>query len=208
MAETSKSKQKKERNREEMRSEFIKAALKIIEDQGTEALSTRKLSEVTGYSYATLYNYFSNISTLLQYCIYEHMIKLNTQILDHPSIKALNALEKVKKLSSLFTEYMISHPKTFELMILVPQTSLPPEDIQEELFNPQIIVAVRNAMIDYLKKTTTPEEDYETTIQVLFNHLIGRLLFYFKRTTIQDEEIFKKSVETEVNWILKSIERG
>lgn len=204
----SKSEQKKEKHRAEMRLEFITAALQIIEEQGTEALSTRKLSEVTGYSYATLYNHFPNISTLFQYCIHDHMLKMNEFVLTHPSLSHLDSRDRVKQLSRLFTEYLLRHPKTFELIFLVPLTAIPPDDICDALLNPKIILDVRHTLFDFLKKTTVNPSDYETIMQVLLGHLIGRLVFYFKRTSTQEDTLFKSSIEKEVEWILQSIERG
>lgn len=204
----SKAAQKKEKYRAEMRSEFITAALQIIETQGAEALSTRKLSEVTGYSYATLYNHFPNISTLFQYCIYDHMMKMNEAVLTHPSLNDLNARERVKQLSELFTDYLLLHPKTFELIFIVPLTTVPPDDISDALLNPKIILDVRNTMLDFLTQTTVAPSDYETIMQVLLGHLIGRLIFYFKRTSVQEAHLFKSSIVKEVEWILQSIERG
>lgn len=208
MNNLSKAEQKKEKYRAEMRLEFITAALQIIDEQGADALSTRKLSAVTGYSYATLYNHFPNISALFQYCIHDHMLKMNENVLNHPSLSNLNSRERVKQLSKLFTEYLLLHPKTFELIFLVPLTAAPPEEISDALLNPQIILDVRTSMFDFLKKTTVEPADYETIIQVLLSHLIGRLIFYFRRTPAQDDSLFKRSIEKEVEWILENIERG
>ena len=207
--------QKKEKYKAEMRQEFITAALQLIEEQGTQDLTTRKLSEITGYSYATLYNHFPNMSSLYQYCIFEHIQLLNVAVLNNPALDNLSPKERIKKLAIVFTEYLLLHPTTFELIFLVPLTTAPPHDISDDLLKPQVIMEVRRSIVTYLEELNIPQSDYETIIQIFLNHLTGRLLFYFRRTKQSDyaatrsvscfEDQFKHSIENEVDWLLRSI---
>ncbi len=64
---------------------FVQAAKSIIEEEGTSALSARKVGKRAGYSYATLYNYFKDMRELLAYCAFDylnnchqHLISLDT----------------------------------------------------------------------------------------------------------------------------------
>lgn len=47
-----------------MMSYFIDAAQEIIEDEGIDAVTIRKVSQKAGYNSATLYNYFENLNHL------------------------------------------------------------------------------------------------------------------------------------------------
>ena len=44
---------------------FVEAVQKIIEEEGIDAVTIRKVSKLAGYNPATLYNYFDNIDYLV-----------------------------------------------------------------------------------------------------------------------------------------------
>lgn len=46
---------------------FIEASLEIIETEGIEGVTIRKVADLAGYNSATLYNYFENLEHLLFY---------------------------------------------------------------------------------------------------------------------------------------------
>ena len=164
--------------------------------------------QVTGYSYATLYNYFPNISTLFQYCIHEHILKMNDYILNHSSLLDLKPRDRIKQLSKLVTDYFLKHPKSFELMFIAPLTVNPPIEISKNLLEPKAIINVRISLIEYYKELNILDSEYETITQVILGHLIGKLLFYFKRTINQDANLLLDSIDKEVDWLLQSIERS
>lgn len=48
-----------------MRKYFVEAAIEIIEEEGTKAVTIRKVADQAGYNGATICNYFSEFSRLL-----------------------------------------------------------------------------------------------------------------------------------------------
>lgn len=56
---------KKEIQKRRMMSYFIEAVNQIIETDGIEAITIRKVSDMAGYNSATLYNYFENLDHLI-----------------------------------------------------------------------------------------------------------------------------------------------
>ena len=44
---------------------FVDATIEIIEKEGYEAVTIRKVADIAGYNSATLYNYFDNLEHLL-----------------------------------------------------------------------------------------------------------------------------------------------
>ena len=68
-------------NREEKRkrimSYFINATIELMEEEGIENLSIRKVADRAGYNSATLYHYFSNLDELELFasikCLDEYM---------------------------------------------------------------------------------------------------------------------------------------
>ena len=56
---------KKKIQRERVRGYFLEASIKIIKEEGLENLTTKKIGDSAGYSYATIYNYFENFNELI-----------------------------------------------------------------------------------------------------------------------------------------------
>lgn len=52
---------------------FIEAAVKIIDKEGIEGVSIRKVADIAGYNSATLYNYFDDLPHLLFYASLTYM---------------------------------------------------------------------------------------------------------------------------------------
>lgn len=58
-------KQRRERERQEIRLRILSAAHKIAAEEGWQAVSTRKVAERIEYSQSTIYEYFENEAILL-----------------------------------------------------------------------------------------------------------------------------------------------
>jgi len=55
----------KEIQKKRMMSYFIEAAKKLIEEEGIDAVTIRRVASMAGYNSATLYNYFENLNHLI-----------------------------------------------------------------------------------------------------------------------------------------------
>lgn len=89
---------------------FIDTAIQQITKEGIESLSVRKIAEETGYSYATIYNYFADFNALLWACkkqmikaLADHMLSLEIDA----SKASLHALFK------RYVHYFLDHPHIF-----------------------------------------------------------------------------------------------
>jgi len=52
---------------------FIDAANSIIEEEGIEKVTIRKVADIAGYNSATIYNYFENLDHLMFYCSMKYL---------------------------------------------------------------------------------------------------------------------------------------
>lgn len=57
--------QKKQKQRLRITNYFLDAAVNIIEEEGVEAVTIRKVADIAGFNSATLYNYFDDLQHLL-----------------------------------------------------------------------------------------------------------------------------------------------
>ena len=104
---------RRERNREY----FIKAARRIIEESGIKALNIRKVSELAGYSPASVYNYFGSMDGLIgavkdSYAV-DAMEYISARLTD-----SMAPLERLENSYRYFAEYFLDRPEIFKLIFM------------------------------------------------------------------------------------------
>lgn len=97
-----------------MKNYFLNAAKEMIRGEGLKSISVRTIAERAGYSYATLYNYYDDLSDLISACISDFIDEciVFTEI----STNYDNIWELIKKRTHLFVNYFVQYPATYELI--------------------------------------------------------------------------------------------
>ena len=89
---------------------FIDAAILQIKEHGVETLSVRKIAEETAYSYATLYNYFTDFNALLWTCKKQMINELSSFML----VQEIDVSKAgVHALFKRYVHYFLDHPHIF-----------------------------------------------------------------------------------------------
>jgi AcrR family transcriptional regulator len=100
---------KKEIQKRRMMSYFIEAAANIIEEEGIQGITTRKVADLAGYNVATVYNYFKNLDHLIFFAslkfIKDYVLNLSSY-----TKYASNALEKSILIWECFCKYSFKKP--------------------------------------------------------------------------------------------------
>lgn len=94
---------------------FVEATRKLIQTEGVDGLSIRKIAAEAGYNSATIYNYFQNMEHLALFgsvCyMRDYVVKLsNTLTLE------MNALERYRTIYSCFNDFAFEYPDIFHNM--------------------------------------------------------------------------------------------
>ena len=95
-----------------VKSFFLEAARDIIISEGVANVTVRKIADITGYSFATIYHYFSDLNELLLETK-TLMIHDMMDYMKHHSVEQLDSLEGIKKQNHIFIDYFIKHPNIF-----------------------------------------------------------------------------------------------
>lgn len=95
-----------------MMSYFIKAAINIIDNEGIEKLTIRKVSKIAGYNSATIYNYFENLNHLSFYCSIRYLT-LYAKELPKCLDKATDDLDKCIQVWKCFSKHSYENPKIY-----------------------------------------------------------------------------------------------
>ncbi|WP_246516391.1 TetR/AcrR family transcriptional regulator [Salicibibacter cibarius] len=91
---------------------FIDATVQIIEEEGIENVTIRKVSDLAGYNSATIYNYFSELSHLIFYSSLK-ILKRYTSALPAYMAKGTNPQERFLLMWECFCQYSFAEPHIY-----------------------------------------------------------------------------------------------
>ena len=91
---------------------FIDATMTIIEEEGLEEVSIRKVAKITGYNSATLYSYFKNLDHLILLASIKFLKEYITG-LDNYTAKAKNSLEEGILIWEFFCKCSFKKPEIY-----------------------------------------------------------------------------------------------
>ncbi|MCK5742299.1 MAG: TetR/AcrR family transcriptional regulator [Chlorobi bacterium] len=180
---------KNEIQEQRMRGYFLESAKNIIRSEGVKSISVRNVAESAGYSYATLYNYFSDIKELMYHCIDdfndECRVFVNSQ--RHPDSAGLDSLlSKVKAYLNFYVQYT----GIYEL-IFVADIPYIKDGGTTNLFE-EIVREDFNQICKDLS-----DDDKDVKMDLLISSIRGQLQLYLIRRTPADySEFIRRSMNT------------
>jgi AcrR family transcriptional regulator len=186
--------------KDRMKKYFIDAAKKILLNEGGANVSVRKVGKATGYSYATIYNYFKNLDHLL-WCIGIDFKQDIIKIFESDLSKEQYSTEDFKNHLIKYVDYYFANPNVFKFFFFY-EIEEPLEVIEVENTNPSIEI-IQIKMLKYLAEKNVIEHEKVTIISsLIMNSVHGMLLMYFsKKRKITEQEIYNK-IEEMVQFLL------
>lgn len=92
---------------------FVEAAENIIKKDGITAITIRNVSELAGYTSATLYNYFDNLEHLIFLANIRYLENYNAKLYEYVK-KCENSIEVYMAVCKCFCEHAYEKPEIFE----------------------------------------------------------------------------------------------
>lgn len=180
-----------------VRSYFVQAAKRIILDEGVENVSVRKVADMAGYTFSTIYNYFNNLNELLQdvktdmiHDLIEHMKKTQPQ-------KVFD-LDDIKKQNRLYVEYFINNPNVFSFFYsyrLHPVQKDPAEI-------PDFSMQYRETYRGFVERGIINEAEVTVLAKTFIYSLQGLLALYFSDNGMSIE-MLKEELDQVADFLLK-----
>lgn len=91
---------------------FIAAAKELMETEGMEKLTVRKVASAAGYNSATLYNYFENVEELIVFASIGYLKEYISNLEQALKIP-MNALQRYRKIYEIFAKSSLEKPEIF-----------------------------------------------------------------------------------------------
>ena len=114
---------RREKHKAELRGELVEAAHKLVQEEGYEGLTIRKLAKRVGYAPMSVYSYFADKQDILFALAEDAFETLARRIEEHPSDDPIEALQAV------MTEYAafgLGNPNEYRTVFMTEKTR-PPE---------------------------------------------------------------------------------
>ncbi len=192
---------KKEIQRQRMMTYFIDAAKEIIDEEGINGLTARKVGEKAGYSYATIYNYFNDLNTLLIYCVFDFLEDCYKYLVSFKN-DAEDCREQIITYALAYFRYFAQNPDKFQL-IFVEELGKPPEGLIKNDFKPSVGLLLKKKITECAKEGYISEENIELLGNLITDSIHGKLLFFLKGRNTEKLDDILLSVKNEIAFLIK-----
>ncbi|MBU5593369.1 TetR/AcrR family transcriptional regulator [Clostridium sp. MSJ-4] len=105
----------KEMQKKRMLSYFLESTNTIIEEEGMEAVTIRKVASMAGYNSATLYNYFENLNHLLFFASLKYLKDYAKDLYNYTK-DSKNSLETYLNVWLCFSYHSYLKPEVYNLI--------------------------------------------------------------------------------------------
>ena len=128
--------ERRERERQEMRTRILDAARELFAEEGYDAVTMRKIAERIEYSPTAIYFHFRDKQTLLR-----ELVDADFGALAHEFRKIAriaDPVDRLRKIGRAYVGFAMSHPNHYRLMFMTPHPeAMKPEDSAIKRGNPE-----------------------------------------------------------------------
>jgi AcrR family transcriptional regulator len=180
---------------------FVESTKQIIDQEGIESLSVKKIANRAGFAAGTLYNYFNDMNHLLQHVLLDYFDECITVVENSMTTDNIT-YETIENAFMVYSDYFINHPNAFNLIFLKDVGAMQ-GDVKDNLLNPKVNIFFHQLLQKYFNNQMSEENNLEIIELSVANMIHGSLLFYLKGRTTYDEQTFKHLLRNQLKYILK-----
>lgn len=192
---------KNEIKRERIKSFFLDATKKVIMEEGVENVTIRKVADIAGYSYATIYNYFSDLNELLWetklLMIKDLIVIVNNRI----NIKNYDS-KGIKDIFKTYISYYFENPNVFKFFYL-HQLVIPEEKPNSIEVQPDFDQMWKLTFKEFLDKGIINLKDLEAISKIFIYSMHGMLTLNFSYSMELSHDAIYKDLDLIVDFLLK-----
>jgi AcrR family transcriptional regulator len=173
--------QRKEREREEMRSLILQGAQKLFLENGYEKTSIRGIADAIEYSPATIYLYYKDKNELL---LAIHVLAFQKMMAEFSAVEGIaDPLDRLIELGRKYIKFALENPELYDLMFVM-QAPMEALACKDEIWEDGM------QSFDYLKlivgeciKTGyfKADRDVETVCLTIWSFMHGLITIYLKK---------------------------
>ncbi|HEV8578431.1 MAG TPA: TetR/AcrR family transcriptional regulator [Thermoanaerobaculia bacterium] len=128
-------KERRERERVEIREKILDAARELFATQGYEAVTMRKIAEGIEYSPTAIYFHFKDKETVLRALCEADFLALAGEFRE--IAKIADPVERLRATGLAYADFGLSHPNHYRLMFMTPHPYSKEEEMELHKGNPE-----------------------------------------------------------------------
>ncbi len=172
-------KDKRQLKRDRIKEYFLNAAKEIISEDGVQSITVRSVAERAGYSYATLYNYFEDLNSLLWHTklslVNDVFSWMKEAVTDVPK-----DIAGLKKTYEIYMSYYFDHPNAFRFFY---NHSITAPGLQRSPYEVDFDKAMRDTFKFIVLSCKLREEDVPLAYRLFVYVVHGLLMLHFSGNT-------------------------
>ena len=128
-------KERREREREEIRTKILDAARELFATQGYEAVTMRKIAERIEYSATAIYVHFKDKESVLRELCETDFRTLAREL--YEIAKIADPIERLRATGLAYAEFALTHPNHYRLMFMTPHPPYEKDEVELGKGNPE-----------------------------------------------------------------------
>lgn len=185
-----------------MRKYFIDAAKELIKGEGVVVVSTRNVAERSGYSYATIYNYFKDVRDLIFACI-EDFQQECIDYIDEQTKGIKNSRKKIISITNAYIKFFCMYPGIFELFFLEKPKVISTRKSSIESIYTFFDEILEDNLVSFTNDMKLNPKEVEIISQTFKLAVHGELLFFMNRRNNETLESIIKRIDDIFNFLIK-----
>jgi AcrR family transcriptional regulator len=126
-------KERRQRERTEVRERILDAALEFFATEGVEGVTMRALADAIEYSPPVIYAHFRDKEAIIQELCYRQLRELAKLF---ATFGDLDPVERLRRIGYIYADFAVEHPSHFRFLFLTPH-SLPPDESEVAKDDPE-----------------------------------------------------------------------
>ncbi|MHB0971334.1 MAG: TetR/AcrR family transcriptional regulator [Thermoanaerobaculia bacterium] len=127
--------ERRERQRQEVRTKIVEAARELFAAEGYEAVTMRRVAEAIEYSPGTIYLHFSDKEALIKEVCETDFAVLAQRIAKIARIE--DPVERLRRAGLAYFDFAIANPNHYRVMFMASRPPVAPESVSHDRHDPQ-----------------------------------------------------------------------
>lgn len=173
--------------KENIKSMFVDAAKSIIIHDGISNVTARKIAEITGYSYASIYHYFSDLNELLletKLLMIRDMIAYNKE--KQEGMQVSNPLQLIKEQTRFPVDYFMDNPNIFGFFYSYKMDARN----EEAMRSLEIEKEYWDVFLPFAEKGTIKRRDISIIARTILYAVYGMITLCLSNNGLSKEDIY------------------
>ena len=180
-----------------VKSKFIDAAVSIILQEGVSSVTVRRIAQITGYSYATIYHYFQDLNALLletKLMMIRDMVATGST----QTVRLEDPLEQKKQQAKLMAGFFIENPNIFDFFYQYKMD----ESNAASMRSLELEKAYYDDFMPFVECGAIREADIPAISRAITYTVFGSITIYLSNNGLTKEEVFK-DIDNTIDLLLK-----